>query len=276
MWTGATHRQTLAVTLGLLAVLSGAITPIDAQVRTVKMAESSIRRVARHKTMPTYPPPSLSQKHSGVAVAAIATDENGRVSTVSLLQAPDDAIGEAVRTALLQWEIDPVTVSGRTERFGVQGKVTFYFRLDGPRGRVFNPDEIPGGPKPEPASGPPSSGPGARPPAAGTPAVSRSAPETTTHDDSDMEIDEEEFARLAASTTVVVLDVRERDEFARRHSPGAINSPRNELAIRAYIELDRNQPVVVDCSFTETVLCHSAAGVLRRGPKIAKVFVLIP
>jgi TonB family protein len=276
MWTGATHRQTLAVTLGLLAVLSGAITPIDAQVRTVKMAESSIRRVARHKTMPTYPPPSLSQKHSGVAVAAIATDENGRVSTVSLLQAPDDAIGEAVRTALLQWEIDPVTVSGRTERFGVQGKVTFYFRLDGPRGRVFNPDEIPGGPKPEPASGPPSSGPGARPPAAGTPAVSRSAPETTTHDDSDMEIGEEEFARLAASTTVVVLDVRERDEFARRHSPGAINIPRNELAIRAYIELDRNQPVVVDCSFTETVLCNSAAGVLRRGPKIAKVFVLIP
>jgi rhodanese-related sulfurtransferase len=81
---------------------------------------------------------------------------------------------------------------------------------------------------------------------------------------------------MSASSAVTILDVRERDDFKRQHRPGAVNIPENELSIRAYIEVDRQRPVVIDCTYTETRVCQNAANRLLRGPKIAKVFILIP
>lgn len=257
--------------VGCLVVLAAADTFAQAG-----MAESGIRRFASHKPLPAYPAASVAKGSSGVAVAAIVSGPEGNVTSVTLLEAPDEAIADAVRTALLAWKIPPMTVSGRNEAMGVRGKITFYFRIAGGRGRVFNPEEMPGGPKPEPASGPPTSGPGARassgPPSAGTPRP----PMTASHGvDPGSEIGEAAFATMAASKPII-LDIRERDDFKRQHRPGAINIPGNELAIRSYIELDSTRPVVIDCTFTETVTCHSAARTLRLGPKIAKVFVLLP
>ena len=241
------------------------------QSETVRMQESSIRRIATRKPMPVYPAESIARKSAGVAVAAIRSGIDGRVADVSLLEAPDEAIAASVRTALLAWEIPATTVAGRTEPYGVRGKVTFYFQIAGGRGRVANPEEMPGGPKPEPPGGPPAMMPGAR----GTPPGA--APVVTHEAGSDLlEIGEEELRRVMANDRPTLLDIRERDEFARAHRDGAINIPRDELSIRAYIEIDRARPVVIDCSRTDTSMCRQAANQLRRGPKIARVLIFLP
>jgi hypothetical protein len=243
------------------------------QANVVRFAESGIRRAATSKPLPRYPPASLAAKRIGVAVAAVVSDPSGRMASVTILESPDEAIGAAVRDALVQWVVPAVTVSGRTEPFGVRGKITFYFRIVNGEGRVFHPEELPGGPKPEPPGGPPAGPPGA------SPAGRQAGPPAMTADhavSSDIEIGDVEFARLQATAKPVVLDIRERDEFARGHRDGAINIPRDELPIRAYIELDRDRTVVIDCARTDTAACRNAATALRRGPKISRVFVLLP
>ncbi len=61
--------------------------------------------------------------------------------------------------------------------------------------------------------------------------------------------------------TVVVLDVRDREEFAEEHIPGAINVPLSEL--EAYLpRLPRDKTIVVYCRYTACHLSPSAAPVL--------------
>jgi TonB family protein len=261
--------------LVLIAVVAAIVPKVAVgQSNVVRMAESGIRRIAVNKPTPVYPPESLARKAGGVAVAAIASGPDGRVSMVTVLESPDAATGAAVRDALMKWEIPPATVSGRPERYGVAGKITFYFQPAG-RGRVASPEELPGGPKPEPAGGPPSTPPGARP--SGAPAAPRAAPIVVEHSaPAAAEIGEAEFRQLAATARPIVLDIRERDEFARGHRDGALNIPRDELAVRGYLELDRARPVVIDCSRVETRACQHAASVLTGGPKIARVLMLLP
>lgn len=251
----------LVVLVGMVAgVVAAATTSTFAQAG---MSEFGIRRVATTTPMPSYPAASVANGSSGVSVAAIVSGPDGSVTSVTILEAPDDAIAEAVRQALLAWRIPPRTIQGRSEAMGVRGKVTFYFRISGGRGRVFNPEDMPGGPKPEPASGPPAGGPGVRPSAG-------------SHDIApDAEIGEAAFTAMAASKPIL-LDIRERADFARQHRPGAINIPGEELSIRGYIELAPARPVVIDCTYVETRLCHNAAARLRPIPNLGKVFVLLP
>ena len=49
-----------------------------------------------------------------------------------------------------------------------------------------------------------------------------------------------------ANATHQIVDVRERDEWAAGHLPGAIFIPRGELAIRKH-ELDPSKPVITVC-----------------------------
>lgn len=256
----------------LVAVLliSPALVAQTAPPRTAGMSEFSIRRIATKKPLPVYPVASILKKSAGVAVAAIASDLEGRITNVTVLEAPDDDIASAVRTALQDWVIPPVSIVGRPERIGLYGKVTFYFRIAAGRGIVANPEDLPGGPKPEPASGPPPSGPGARGMGA-APAVVIGG-----HTSSAAEIGEAEMARLAAATTPMILDVRERPDFRRRHRERAVNIPLDELSVRSWLEIDRTGTVVIDCSYTETFSCHNAAQRLIEGPKPAQVLILIP
>jgi ArsR family transcriptional regulator len=61
--------------------------------------------------------------------------------------------------------------------------------------------------------------------------------------------------------TVVVLDVRDREEFAAEHIPGAMNVPLSEL--EAYLpRLPNDKTVVVYCCYTACHLSPTAALVL--------------
>jgi rhodanese-related sulfurtransferase len=58
--------------------------------------------------------------------------------------------------------------------------------------------------------------------------------------------------------TVVLLDVRDREEFAEEHIPGAINVPLDEL--KAHLpDLPKDKTVVVYCCYTACHLSPSAA-----------------
>ncbi len=59
------------------------------------------------------------------------------------------------------------------------------------------------------------------------------------------EIDIEEFA--AARGVGLLLDVREPDEYARGHVPGAVLIPMDQLANRVD-EIDKTTPVFVICA----------------------------
>jgi TonB family protein len=237
----------------------------------VNMGEFTVRRVATAKALPDYPAASVARKTAGVAVAAFTSDTSGKVASVTILEAPDDAIAAAVRAAVERWQIPPVTVRGVSQPHGHFGKLTFYFRIVGGKGVVSHPEDMPGGPRPEPPGGPPTASPGLQRGGPSTPAVVIGG-----HRSSATEIDEAEFTALAAKLKPTVLDIRDRTDFRRRHRDGAVNIPADELSVRGWIEIDRTRSVVIDCSALETMRCHNAAERLSSGPKIQPLYILIP
>ena len=250
-------------------LLSGTITVASAPVspdeqRAVTLDEVGLRRQAHTAPLPEYPAASLAKKLSGVAVASILVGDDGRAVTVELLEAPDAEIGTAVKTALSQWTFTPFPQATR------QGTLTFYFQITGGRGRVLNPQDMPGGPKIAPPTPAPmgTAGPGKPPPPVAPPVnVLSHAPPN--------EIGADRFRELMKTSRPTVLDVRARDEFARGHHDGAINIPYGELSLRGPIELDRSRPVVIDCSRVESFVCSFAAHVLER-TKLAALYAFLP
>ena len=61
------------------------------------------------------------------------------------------------------------------------------------------------------------------------------------------EIDTDQLARLLDDGGAVVVDVREPDEYAEGHVPGAVNLPTGRLPGRLD-ELDRDRTVYVVCA----------------------------
>ena len=74
--------------------------------------------------------------------------------------------------------------------------------------------------------------------------------------------------RLTAGDRLVILDVRQPDEFTSPpgHLPGAVNVPLTELADRTSDLASRNQPIVVVCK-TDRRSAHAAADLLTAGLK---------
>ena len=80
--------------------------------------------------MPIYPQESIRNGSSGVAVALVALDSAGRVRWVEVLEAPDAAIGNSVRSALAQWVFQPPRVEDSNTSLEVRGRVILYFVVD--------------------------------------------------------------------------------------------------------------------------------------------------
>lgn len=81
----------------------------------------------------------------------------------------------------------------------------------------------------------------------------------------------DELLERARAGTVVVLDVRPRDEFRAGHIPGALSVPIEELAARI-AELPPDQEVVAYCRSAYCVLAYRAVELLReRGRKARRL-----
>jgi TonB family protein len=248
-----------------LAFLGVALAQQRADV--VNVSEVVLRTNAIRSPLPSYPPGSLAKKIGGVVVVSIVTDSEGAPTSVTVLEAPDEAIASIVPEALKTWTFAPALVGAQMAKRGLMGKLTFYFQVS--NGRVLNPQDMPGGPV-MPSHEGPSSAPTVPPPS--RPAVSHAGSiDGTTW----TEIGEPELNKLQLAERPIVLDIRPRSDFSRGHRTGAVNIPADELAVRAGIELDKVRPVVVDCSREETRMCQRAAATLKAA-KFSRILIFLP
>jgi TonB family protein len=255
----AGHRRGRATFRFLVFVLLAAAlfsrgTPLWLGIRTRPAAiftvdDKGLRHLAISAPPPTYPSASLANHVTGVVVATVSVDVNGKVKTVTIVDSPDAPTGLSVRNAVLQWRFRPLGASVPVEL--TTGNMVFYFHfLDG-RGVVSSSEEFQAIRGVAPAS--------AR--------LSTQAPVRV--------IDETEFLRLRSSRAPVVLDARSRAAHLQGHRDGAVNVPFSELSTRAGAELALSRPIVIDC-FPEqqySGVCEVAAHILAsRG--FAEVSVL--
>lgn len=183
------------------------------QYRRILLDDQGLRRQATHSPPPSYPASSLANKVTGVAVAAVTTDANGRTERVEIVEAPDTEIREAVRAAAREWAY-------KSAGLPITGSLIFYFHIAEGRGIVSSPAEM----------------------------KALKGQATAARDEAPVtEIKEADFARFRAQNSPVVIDIRDRSAHEASHRAGAINIPLKELLTRAAAELPQSRPIVIDC-----------------------------
>ena len=239
--------------LGVLVSLVGALALVSAAcgapetdslalagtfgIARAKISEQGIRLLAVVKPMPQYPAASIQNKVSGIAVAEILVSKDGRPEQVNVLEAPDAHIRNAVEEALTQWEFRSAGPNGSVDGVPLSSKLTFYFTVENGDRVVRNPEELEDG--------------------LGDVSQVRKASGTPP-----TQITEAAVQELASSTdreNLVVLDMRERDAFAKGHRDGAVNIPANEILARTRRELPLSSHIVVECYAELGPVCPWAA-----------------
>ncbi len=231
-----------------------ALAVVVPRAQTLAFPETSLRRLAVTSVAPEYPASSLEAGASGIAVADVIAAQTGVVQSVEILEAPDQAIADAVRAALTRWKFPAGS-------FPIHGKLTFYFRIEKGKGRVLDPQDMPGGPRIErvpPPTYTPENPPPLVKPATGTGNQSRVLSEADT-----TSITVDELQKLTGVSRPTILDVGDRASFKRGHLDGAINIPHDELAVRGGIELRGRGRIVIDCTQEEIFHCLFADHVLK-------------
>lgn len=213
------------------------------QFRRMLLDDKGLRRQATHAPAPFYPAESFKKKVTGVAVAAVTADASGKTERVEILEAPDEAIAQAVRGAIGQWSYKPMGLP-------MTGQLIFYFHIKEGRGTVSSPEEM---------------------------KVLKAQVFTVAKEDEAAvkDIKETEFARVKSQIRPVVLDVRDRAVFQQSHRDEAVNIPLKELLTRAAAELPQSRPIVIDCfpDLYTSQACRVAAHFLTSSG-FSQVFVL--
>lgn len=122
-----------------LAVFAVSTITLAGSTGKLRLAEKSLRARAVESPMPRFPQASREAGSVGVAVSEVLVDEKGNVTSVKVLESPDAHIETAVTEALNKWRFRPTTIQGRA--VPVEGKLTFYFRIDDAGARVENPKD---------------------------------------------------------------------------------------------------------------------------------------
>lgn len=266
------HMRTL---VGAVAVIGTIVTLRAAwpaafgavQVAQVtSLQQDALRRNATTQPRPEYPATSIAKGSKGVAVAELLIDTEGVVEQVRVVEAPDEHISAAVAAAVRQWRFVPLTAGPNSpERRRADGKLYFYFEIEGGKGIVLFPDEVQKGRgavaassgKAKPVPPPPASG----PQTIQLPAVA--APEIREGD-----------LKSRLDRGAEVIDVRDRTAFRASHRDGAKNIPADELATRQ-AELKTAKSLIVDCTYAQVSRCQLAARVLT-SLGVRDVVVLVP
>jgi Gram-negative bacterial TonB protein C-terminal len=141
LWASALAVVIVMVAAWLLhaiLIMTRATQPV---AREIQFGGQALRHLAKAKVLPSYTPDSITQHHTGVAVAEIAVNgRTGAVTAVQVLQSPDHATGTAVAAALRKWRFRPVTVRHKPVNFA--GRLIFYFEIMHGKGVVLNPDQM--------------------------------------------------------------------------------------------------------------------------------------
>ncbi|HET6862102.1 MAG TPA: energy transducer TonB [Pyrinomonadaceae bacterium] len=135
-------RPTIRLTLVLvLTVISSSTAALAVrQYKVATLPERTLRKWAKITVMPVFPTESKNRKSQGVAVAEVQIDELGNVSKVEVLEAPDPPIAKALIVAIKQWKFEPGKDDSDGKPIRMQGKLTFYFVIEGQTAQVKNPN----------------------------------------------------------------------------------------------------------------------------------------
>lgn len=219
------------------------------------IGEWSFRRWATTAPLPEYPPASLGRKVLGVVVALVQFGSDGRLSSIEILESPDADTAQSVRDAVGRWHVPAVQQLGAGR--SLRDKLTFYFRFEDGRGRVLNPDQMPGA---RPPSRPTAPGAARSPGAAPEGRPASRAVVVGGHGGGLPTITVEMFKSRVAEHPHVVVDIGSREDFGRGHWSGAVNIPWDELRVRAGPELPRTRTIVIDCTQEDLTTCRFAGG----------------
>ena len=80
-----------------------------------------------HAPQPTMPPEAIRGGVTGDVVVDLFFDEQGHVERVTVRSSTSELLSNAVVSATSQWQIEPVTMSGKPTKFVARQK--FQFRL---------------------------------------------------------------------------------------------------------------------------------------------------
>jgi TonB family protein len=89
---------------------------------------------AQQRCVAEYPKESLAQGRKGLAVIGLEIGRDGTPLNVSVLQAPDAAIGRSAQLCANNWRMKPAEPGGPDIR---TGKLYFYFILSSGGGKVY-------------------------------------------------------------------------------------------------------------------------------------------
>lgn len=100
-----------------------------AKISRLRLGPKACASIASKRVVPQYPASHTGKGTPELAAVDVSTDEQGRVLTASVLEAPDAEIGLAAREAALDWTFTPATVQGKP--IGLVCVILFYFTRDG-------------------------------------------------------------------------------------------------------------------------------------------------
>ena len=107
------------------------------------IAEKTLRSHAITAELPIYPEDAVRARKSGVAVAVVEVDTVGRVSHVSILEAPSASIAASVKETVARWRFQPFVRGVTDQATAMRGKVVFYFVIAGGKGTVYTSTHAP-------------------------------------------------------------------------------------------------------------------------------------
>ena len=121
----------------IILVVSGAI---RAGATIVWIGSVPLRQQAAKVAPLHYPVSSVSARRGGVVSAELRVSNEGVVTDVKVLEAPDEAISNSVGLSLRQWRFSPIVVNGSAVE--VRGRLVFYFRVnEGGQGVIIDAAE---------------------------------------------------------------------------------------------------------------------------------------
>lgn len=105
----------------------------DAGPAIQKFGAAMLWRTASSRCMVDYPASAKASRHQGLAVLEVDVAPDGTVRRSSVLEAPDDAISQALRSCAATFRAAPSSTGAAVRR----GKLIFYFVLWGDQSGVF-------------------------------------------------------------------------------------------------------------------------------------------
>lgn len=190
-----------------------------------------VEEVVRRSPTPEFPDDMGEDVPVSLFYADLVLDIDGRVESVGIPANIDARISRAVRTTVLTWQFPTAGLSydGRP----VRGTASVRFEFEPATRRVTM--GYPGGGDERPQA-----------------SVTRLA-----------------FGQLSVTSSIMLIDIRDRLAFRRGHRAGALNLPADELEFRIEEEVRADVTVALDCSVVDQVICDTAAAdFVKRGRNV--------